>query len=153
MTQRLDRQTFQTVVAYTPLIALDLIIENNKGQVLLGQRLNKPAQGYWFVPGGRILKDETMAQAFSRLSKEELGVELQLSNASLIGPYEHFYDDNFSGNDFSTHYITLGYNIKCDISLTQLPKVQHCCYQWFDIETLSACEDVHHHTKLYFITK
>ena len=64
MTQRLDKQTFQTVVAHTPLISLDLIVENVNGQVLLGQRLNKPAQGCWFVPGGRVLKDETMAHAF-----------------------------------------------------------------------------------------
>lgn len=52
-------------------------MENTQGQVLLGQRLNRPAQGYWFVPGGRIHKDETMTQAFARLTKEELGVELQ----------------------------------------------------------------------------
>ena len=153
MTQRLDKQTFQTVVAHTPLISLDLIVENTNGQVLLGQRLNKPAQGYWFVPGGRVLKDETMAHAFSRLTKEELGVELQLSDATLIGPFEHFYSDNFSGDDFSTHYVVLGYRLKLDVLLDQLPKEQHGHYQWFDVATLLNADDVHRHTKLYFLTK
>lgn len=151
MTQRLDTHTFQTVVAHTPLISLDLIVENMKGQVLLGQRLNKPAQGDWFVPGGRIFKDETLSDAFARLTQEELGLELQLSNATLIGPFEHFYDDNFSGNDFSTHYVVLGYRLKLDILLNQLPKEQHAHYQWFDMAKLLNADDVHHHTKLYFL--
>lgn len=153
MTQRLDKQTFQTVVAHTPLISLDLIVENINGQVLLGQRLNKPAQGYWFVPGGRVLKDETMAYAFSRLTKEELGVELQLSDATLIGPFEHFYNDNFSGDDFGTHYVVLGYRIQLDILLNKLPKEQHGYYQWVDVTTLLNANDVHRHTKLYFLTE
>ncbi|MGD6735135.1 GDP-mannose mannosyl hydrolase [Photobacterium leiognathi subsp. mandapamensis] len=151
MTQRLDTHTFQTVVAHTPLISLDLIVENAEGQVLLGQRLNKPAQGYWFVPGGRVLKDETLATAFTRLTKEELGVELQLSDATLIGPFEHFYDDNFSGDDFTTHYVVLGYRLQLDVPLTQLPKEQHGHYQWFDVTTLLNADNVHRHTKLYFL--
>ena len=28
------------------------------------QRTNRPAQGYWFVPGGRVQKDETLEAAF-----------------------------------------------------------------------------------------
>jgi colanic acid biosynthesis protein WcaH len=45
-------ETFKTVIASTPLISIDLIVRNNQQQILLGKRLNKPAQGYWFVPGG-----------------------------------------------------------------------------------------------------
>lgn len=150
MQQRLDVPTFQTVVAHTPLISIDLIIENNQDQVLLGQRLNKPAQNYWFVPGGRILKDETMAQAFARLTKMELGIELQLSQAELIGPFEHFYSDNYFNDQFTTHYVVLGYRIKCDINLLTLPNEQHGKYKWFNKSLLINANDVHRHTKLYF---
>ncbi|PSW60653.1 GDP-mannose mannosyl hydrolase [Photobacterium kishitanii] len=149
----LSESKFKSVLKSTPLISIDLIVENKKKQILLGLRLNKPAKGYWFVPGGRIFKDETMVEAFSRLTKEELGVELQLSDATFIGPFEHFYDDNFSGDDFSTHYVVLGYRIKLDIPISQLPTVQHGHYQWFDMATLLSVDDVHCHTKLYFITK
>ncbi|PSU22933.1 GDP-mannose mannosyl hydrolase [Photobacterium kishitanii] len=150
MTQRLDKQTFQTVVAHTPLISLDLIVENADGQVLLGQRLNKPAQGYWFVPGGRILKDETMAQAFARLTKMELGIELQLSQAELIGPFEHFYSNNYFNDQFTTHYVVLGYRIKCELNILTLPDEQHGKYKWFDKAALINASDVHLHAKLYF---
>lgn len=150
MQQRLDVQTFQTVVAHTPLISIDLIIENNQDQVLLGQRLNKPAQNYWFVPGGRILKDETMAQAFARLTKMELGIELQLSQAELIGPFEHFYSNNYFNEQFTTHYVVLGYRIKCELNILTLPDEQHGKYKWFDKSALINSNDVHPHTKLYF---
>ena len=64
--------TFKTIIASTPLISIDLIIRNKNGDVLLGKRINRPAQGFWFVPGGRVLKDESFALAFKRLIKVEL---------------------------------------------------------------------------------
>ncbi|WP_324295571.1 NUDIX domain-containing protein [Rheinheimera sp. UJ51] len=60
----LDNSTFSTVLASTPLVSIDLLIENTKGEILLGERKNRPAQGFWFVPSGRILKNESLAAAF-----------------------------------------------------------------------------------------
>lgn len=68
----LDQTTFSTIIACTPLVSIDLVVTNANGQVLLGQRLNRPAKNYWFVPGGRILKNESLAQAFKRLTRDEL---------------------------------------------------------------------------------
>ncbi|NOH29036.1 GDP-mannose mannosyl hydrolase [Vibrio mediterranei] len=150
MVQRLDTDLFKQVVAYSPLVSIDLIVRNQQGQVLLGLRLNRPAIGYWFVPGGRICKDETMASAFTRLVKEELGIERELTQATCLGPYEHFYTDNFSGTDFTTHYVVLGYRLEAEIALTDLPKEQHSHYRWFDVDELLQADDVHDNTKLYF---
>lgn len=148
----LDRETFRQIVSRTPLISIDLIVRNELGQVLLGQRLNRPAQGYWFVPGGRVRKDELLAEAFRRLTQEELGIQLPLSDAHFLGPFEHFYNDNFSGSDFSTHYVVLGYEISLSCSaLSQLPTEQHGTYRWFDIDAFMQSDVVHSHTKLYFL--
>ena len=149
----LDRDTFRQIVSGTPLISIDLIVRNEHGQVLLGQRLNRPAQGYWFVPGGRVRKDERLADAFYRLTQEELGRALPLSDACFLGPFEHFYNDNFSGSDFSTHYVVLGYavTLQSDV-LLELPEVQHGAYRWFDTDELMQSDVVHAHTKLYFCT-
>ena len=57
----LRQEDFATVVRSTPLVSLDFIVENSRGEFLLGKRTNRPAQGYWFVPGGRVQKDETGA--------------------------------------------------------------------------------------------
>ena len=55
---------FLDVIKATPLVAIDLIIKNSSGFVLLGKRFNRPARGFWFVPGGRIRKDETLENQY-----------------------------------------------------------------------------------------
>ncbi|HCZ9271955.1 TPA: GDP-mannose mannosyl hydrolase [Vibrio alginolyticus] len=147
----LDTETFKGIVKNTPLISIDLIVKNSQGKVLLGHRNNRPAKNYWFVPGGRIVKDETFTEAFKRLSQIELGKVVSLKEAKFIGPYEHHYIDNFSGSDFSTHYIVLGYEIALDIDLGDLPSEQHGRYEWWDVEDLLSSQMVHQHTKDYFL--
>ncbi|GAA5525038.1 GDP-mannose mannosyl hydrolase [Microbulbifer aestuariivivens] len=146
---KLAKETFKTVVSSTPLVSIDLVVRNGAGQILLGERLNRPAIGYWFVPGGRIVKGEPMAAAFERLTFEELGVRVSLGEAQFLGPFEHFYQDNFSGADFSTHYVVLGYQLQLDVRLEELPREQHARYQWWAEADLLASSSVHVHTKWY----
>ena len=62
----LRQEDFATVVRSTPLVSLDFIVENSRGEFLLGKRTNRPAQGYWFVPGGRVAKDGTPTRPLVR---------------------------------------------------------------------------------------
>ncbi len=135
----LDKELFSTVIKSTPLVSIDLVVKNKQGQTLLGQRLNRPAKGFWFVPGGRILKDESLAAAFKRLTLDELGEEFNIEQASLLGPYDHFYDDNVFGDEFSTHYVAIAFLLVIDHELRHLPlDIQHGTYQWFDIAPLAS---------------
>ena len=81
----------------------------------------------------------------------ELGCDAGFDQTRFLGPYQHFYPDNFSGNNFSTHYVVLGYELKLDINLNDLPVDQHQDYRWFTIDDLLASEQVHQHTKDYFL--
>lgn len=144
----LPLEIFKTVIESTPLVSIDLIVSNQQGQVLLGKRTNRPAKGYWFVPGGRVLKDEPLEQAFKRLIKVELGLDEVASNFK--GVYQHFYEDNFSEANFTTHYVVLAYEIIFNGELSSLPDEQHSGYQWFDEKELLANENVHAHSKWYF---
>ncbi|ENT8679841.1 GDP-mannose mannosyl hydrolase [Escherichia albertii] len=153
MKKRLEYELFKTIVEHTPLISIDLIIRNDKGEALLGQRLNRPAQNYWFVPGGRIFKNESFEAAFKRITFEELGVQTSLDEALFLGVYEHFYNDNFSEAEFSTHYVVHGYEIQLNPQQLHLPTIQHNSYKWFDIETLLNSTNVHQYTKNYFISR
>ncbi len=150
MTQPLEKKMFKMVISSVPLIAIDLIIYNDKGEVLLGYRTNRPAKGYWFVPGGRVRKNETLEQAFDRISKVELGQLLKLTDATCLGPYEHFYQDNYFGSDDSTHYVVLGYQIEADISCQELPTDQHQEFKWWRLSDLLNSQLVHRNTKAYF---
>ncbi len=109
--QYLEPNIFTTVISSTPLALIDLVVINERNQVLLGKRLNRPAKGFWFVPGGRIYKNERIDEAFLRITKAELGLELPISRATLIGPFTHLYDEFVFGEATSTHYVALGYQI------------------------------------------
>jgi hypothetical protein len=45
MSQWLDRDTFKTIIDTTPLVSIDLLVRNAQGQILVGKRVNRPAQG------------------------------------------------------------------------------------------------------------
>ena len=49
------------------LFMFQLIYNGNK-EVLPGWRNNLPARNYWFVPGGRIYKDESIRNALLTIS-------------------------------------------------------------------------------------
>ncbi|MCU6670168.1 GDP-mannose mannosyl hydrolase [Enterobacteriaceae bacterium H4N4] len=147
----LSQEDFATVVRATPLISIDLIVENERGECLFGQRTNRPAQGYWFVPGGRVQKDETLEAAFERLTLAELGLRLPMAAGQFYGVWQHFYDDNFSGSDFSTHYVVLGYRLRVNQADLHLPDAQHDAYRWLTPEALLASDHVHDNSRAYFL--
>ena len=146
----LSQNTFQNVVSASPLISIDLIIDDGNGCFLLGKRNNKPAKGTWFVPGGRVTKNETLDDAFIRLCNDELNIQMQRSNAEFLGVYEHFYSDSVFSDEISTHYIVLAYKIQLQLSEINLPKEQHNAYSWMKPCDILEDSNVHLHTKWYF---
>ena len=151
----LGKTVFETIIEVAPLISIDLVVRNASGQVLLGMRTNRPDQGYWFVPGGRIYKNESLGEAFNRLTKMELGIELSICDAKYLGLYEHFYEDCVfdlpsSGKQNSTHYVINRFGIVLPSHITELPKDQHEEYRWLSEADLLAADDVHLYSKWYF---
>lgn len=146
----LSERDFATVVNATPLISIDLIVENAAGDVLLGQRTNRPAQGYWFVPGGRVQKNETLADAFLRLTEAELGEAIPVEQGQFHGVWQHFYPDSFAGEEITTHYVVLGYRLQLKDDARALPQAQHARYRWQSPQALIASDDVHANSRAYF---
>ena len=145
----LNDTDFLRVIAATPLVSIDLILRNELGAVLLGQRLNKPAQGCWFVPGGRIWKNERVADALRRISQRELGITI--TAADLIGVFDHIYPDNFLGApDVNTHYVVLGMAAALSTQVPLATDDQHGELRWWTVDALLANEVVHENTKAYF---
>jgi colanic acid biosynthesis protein WcaH len=146
---KLSNEEFSHVINVTPLVAIDLILRNQQGQVLLGQRRNRPAQGYWFVPGGRIMKNERLLDALKRIAYTELGIELR--SGQMIGTFDHLYDENVFGlADVTTHYVTIAYQVEIESDSKLIPDAQHEKFEWWDQEALLASPEVHEHTKEYF---
>ena len=140
-----------TVIRLAPLVAIDFIIRSARDEVLLGLRNNEPARDRYFVPGGMILKNERLADAFSRLLKTETNYATGIDDARFLGAFEHFYKNNrFGAPDYGTHYVVLGYELK--VMGTAEPKAddQHSELRWWPLSELLASDRVHKNTKAYF---
>lgn len=148
---QLSNADFQYIVHRTPLVAIDLIVHDGAGRMLLGHRRNPPAQGHWFVPGGRIRKGETLDAAFTRLTADELGIALDRGEARFAGVYDHFYEDDFTGaTEAGTHYIVLAYLLQLEPDQLSLPPDQHDGYRWADAASARTNASIHENSRVYF---
>ena len=142
-------------MSFAPLVAIDLCIMSSEG-ILLGKRKNAPAKDSYFVPGGRIRKNETLDSALNRIIKEETNISenLNFSNQNLLGVYEHFYEDNFFGNkEYNTHYIVLAYLIKVievEIKDKIISTDQHSEFLWYRKNSKINNKEIHQNTRDYF---
>ncbi len=147
----IPREDFTHAVRVTPLISIDLILHDPDGAVLVGLRNNEPAKGTWFVPGGRVAKNERLTEAFARILGLETGLTIPFAEARLLGAYEHFYDTNrFSEPGYGTHYVVLGYELKLAARPHILLDDQHSAIKWMAVPELLAAPGVHENTKAYF---
>ena len=123
---QINNQQFLEVIKKAPLVSIDLIVRDLDGRILLGRRINEPARDMWFVPGGRIHKDECLDEAFARISLSELGTKYHRSQAHFIGVFENKYNTNFlETSDTGTHYVVLAYEIRPSTLPGKLPTIQH----------------------------
>ncbi len=144
---------FIEVIAKTPLVSIDLVIRDGKNRILMGRRVNEPAKGKWFVPGGRIRKDENLDEAFERICLDEIGEKRPLKDARLIGSFTHRYATNFKCIEgVSTHYVVLAYEIPV-ISTEKIDAAikngkQHSESAWFNKDDINS--DIHPYSREYF---
>jgi colanic acid biosynthesis protein WcaH len=147
----LSHDELRGVVRLAPLAAIDLIIRNSRDEALLGLRNNEPAKGFYFVPGGMILKDERLASAFARILKNETNLSGGIEEARLLGAFEHFYDNNrFGEPDYDTHYVVLGYELKLADTAALKMDSQHSELRWWTQSELLDSPQVHDNAKAYF---
>lgn len=145
---------FAKVVEHTPLVSIDLIMGDGEGRILLGKRTHSPAKDKWFVPGGRMFKNEKISSAFARLLHDELNSTAETFSFQFRGVYQHFYDDSFFSDRLSTHYVVLAYSLRLTNSgLLALPYKQRSEYRWARQAELLEDADVHPHTKWYFMSR
>jgi colanic acid biosynthesis protein WcaH len=104
------------------------VILNNKNEVLLCHRTNKPAQGTWWFPGGRVQKGETMREAIIRKVKQETGLEIRILEQ--LGTDETLFPDGpFDG---PTHTINTVFLVTAKKKDPVTLDNQHDDLRWFN---------------------
>jgi colanic acid biosynthesis protein WcaH len=148
---RLSDEVFAQLIRVAPLVAIDIVLRDSEDKVLLLLRRDEPAKDYYFVPGGRILKNETLRSAFRRILKQEIGCESELEAAHLIGPFDHIYPNNkFEQSGYGTHYVVVAYELPFDEAIKITLDATHGDYQWVGEEALKEMPNVHPFVKAYF---
>jgi colanic acid biosynthesis protein WcaH len=151
--QILAPEDFAAIVRLTPLVSMDLIVRDASGHVLIGRRINEPAKDTYFVPGGRITKNELRADAFRRLCRVELGREYEMSQARFVGTFDHVYPANaLQQPGFGTHYVVLAFELPVNRTDLDLSGPQHSDYLWATGNEILLHPGVHENTKAYFRT-
>lgn len=100
MSNFIDQQLYDQILRHMPIACVDVAIVFNGG-VLLVKREDAPARGQWWVPGGRVIKGETMRETARRKAREEVGLECH------VGPIIHTAETIFADGprDIPVHSI------------------------------------------------
>ena len=142
----LPEDDYARITRYAPLPAIDIVLHRS-AQVLLGRRRNRPAAGWWFMPGGRVRKAERLADAFARICLDEMGLVASIRDARFLGIVEHFYPENAWDDRWGTHCMALVYALAAPDGASTPDLVQHQATGWWSVDDWSASPTVHAYTK------
>ena len=71
---KLSLSDFLLSLTLSPRLVIELLVENEIGEIYLLKRDIPPFIDTWHLPGGFLLKDELIKDCVPRLLKEELGL-------------------------------------------------------------------------------
>lgn len=100
---------YKTIVDLMPILCVDIVLKYN-GKYLLVKRTKEPLKDQWWVPGGRVLKGETITDAARRKIKEELGVEAEI--LKVLGYFEDKFRENEFGLESGIHTVSIVFLVK-----------------------------------------
>ena len=114
--------------------AVDVVIFNEEGKVLLGKRLTKTGNGHWGPPGGHIRSEEKIVDAANRELREELGEKIKVRvTGELIGVRENSLPPD------RIHHLTViikGYYISGEPQVAEPDMCER--WEWFSLENLPS---------------
>ena len=66
----IENELYDKIREVLPTVCVDLLVTNEQKQYLLAKRIEKPAKGSWWFPGGRIHKGETWQECAKRKGRD-----------------------------------------------------------------------------------
>ena len=111
----IGEELFLSISQLTPIINVDILIKNNKNEILLTWRSDRYYGPGWHVPGGIVRFKETLLDRVKKVAKSELLLELENIN----GPIEHHEMFN-NTRDIRGHFISFVF----EVVLTQQPPIK-----------------------------
>ena len=120
----IDDILYSKIVDVIPILCVDGFIINDD-KILLLKRNNYPAIGEWWVPGGRIIKNELLVDSIIRKVKDETGLDTEI--ISQIGVTETIFERK--------HTVNVCFSLRVK-SGEVIMNSEHSEYKWFSINNL-----------------
>jgi len=105
-------EQYLKIIEALPILCVDIVARNARGEYLLVKRANQPKKGHWWPIGGRVLKGETLEQAAVRKLREESGLEAK--SVEPLGYYESVADASPFGLPFPYHTVSVVFSAFVD---------------------------------------
>src|SRR3989344_2064302 len=109
----------------TEIIARGILVRED--YILLCQ--NK-REGYWYLPGGHVEKEESAAEALAREIKEETGAD------AAVGAFAGAYENAFIQKKKKVFEINLFFSAKATLPEEPVSKESHIHFEWKHIDEL-----------------
>lgn len=109
----LGQELFLLVSSLTPIVNVDLLVYNGKGQFLLTWRNDSHCGQGWHVPGGCIRFRETCEERIKKVAQKELGISDIVFEKDPIKVFEIISQEHrdIENQNERAHFMTLVY--KC----------------------------------------
>lgn len=108
-------------------LGTQIIVRNKEGEILLSKRSKEIGFGEWELPGGHLEFGETFEQCVRRECREELGIEVKVSNLVSVAP--NFIQDN--------HYIVFVFLSSSFVGVPENKEPEvHSDMKWFPEDQL-----------------
>lgn len=122
----IKKKLYKKIQEVLPICCVDIVILNKNKEFLLLKRVNEPAKGKWWIPGGRILKGEKLEKAVLRKAKEETGLSVTIKK--MLGVKETIFKEGYFGN--SAHTINIIFLAEAKTNKVKMD-FQNSQYKWF----------------------
>lgn len=114
-----------------PRVGIGVMIQNAKGEVLLGLRKGSHGAGEWSFPGGHLDFGEKMFACARRETKEETG--LKVDECELISVADEM---RYIASD-GKHYVNIGIKVKYQGGEPRVMEPEKCLeWRWFSLDNL-----------------
>ncbi len=129
--QKIPLSLYKKIHHYLPLVCTDVVVvgrAKRKKYFLLVKRKNEPEKGEWWFPGGRIFKNEHLADAVRRKVQEETC--LPVKKLKEIGVYEYFSPVGYF-KGANSHMLAIDFLAEVDIRHKVILDWQSLNSRWF----------------------
>ena len=126
----IPEKIYQEIIDYMPICCIDLVVKC-ENYFLLVKRAQEPCKNKWWLPGGRVLFNETLEQAARRKLKEEVNIRM-IKKIKFLGVGE--FRRKKGRFNKPVHTIASVYLVQVDKKEKDNVKIDRTSaeYRWFD---------------------